>query len=457
MSKYRIGTLYKRGNVWWLRYMVGGKYVFQSLETTSKEEAENKRKDTMRPILAAEKADALAVIVGRMKEAKSEQARAEEMANPPLELAQAWDAYSASKFRPDSSERTLSGYESTLKRFIRWLTDTHPNVRAIKDVTDRIAFSYADQLQSEGVTASTFNQHIGFLRLLWRTLAKDIRSESNPWMDIRRRKLASQRLAHRHRNLTPEQFDSLLKSAGGTNMHDLLFTLGWTGQRLADVVLLRWDCIDFKRKVISVHPLKLRRTGKEVHIPLLPALADLLKMRKRNAIGPYVFPDLVEEYQRNRTAISKHIQDAFKSAELTPRDTMPNISRAVVVYGSHSLRHYFATQALAAGMPAEIVKRITGHTSDAMLAHYQHVDARLIGELANKLAAKPVEKSKPLPAPEADNTPLPAWALKMLNTMTADNWKTVRKEMKKVGKQKQKQAGTQNLLLAAPDSPPEKK
>jgi len=52
------------------------------------------------------------------------------------------------------------------------------------------------------------------------------------------------------------------------------------------------------------------------------------------------------------------------------------VKRAVVVYGAHSLRHYFATQALADGIPREIDKRITGHASDAMLEGYGGHDRR---------------------------------------------------------------------------------
>lgn len=431
--KHRTGNLYRRGNVWWLRYMVEGKTVYESLHCTSREDAEKERKRIMRPLMAADKADVLANISKRLTDAKDEQAAADEEANPPLAISAAWDAYYDSKSRPDSSERTLAGYESAWKRFKRWIEKEHPDIKQMRDVSKNLAAAYATILEADGVTASTFNQHIGLMRLVWRTLAEEIRAGSNPWMDMRRKKLGAQKVAHRRRNLTPEQFDSLLKCAGSADMHDLLFTLGWTGQRLADIVLLKWNSIDFKRKVVTIHPLKLRRTGKEVHIPLLPQLADILKMRKRNAAGPHVFPELVEDYQRDPSALSKRIAAAFDKAELPPREKLPGVSRAVVVYGAHSLRHYFATQALAAGIPAEIVKRITGHTSDTMLANYEHLDARFIGELANKLQAQPLNPQKQIAAlPAHEDNPLPPWAAKMIEGMTTKNWKKVKTELLKI-------------------------
>lgn len=106
-------------------------------------------------------------------------------------------------------------------------------------------------------------------------------------------------------------------------------------------------------------------------------------------------------------------------AGLTPKEHRPGVKRAVVVYGAHCLRHYFATQALAAGIPGEIVKRITGHASDAMLEGY--VDAAMIGGLAAKLNnGKPLAA---LPAPDGDILERVKAAFKKMNNK---NWKTVR-------------------------------
>ncbi len=442
--KNRTGYLYRRGSVYWLQYSIDGQVIRQSLDTTSKTDAEKQRKEIMRPFQAAGRADALSVIAGQLKDARAEQAAAEDEANPPLAIVAAWDAYYDSENRPDSSERTLAGYESAWKRFFKWMKDTHPDkmqvlkpdhdpefIMLMREVTAETAAAYAKKLQSDGVTASTFNQHIGLMRLMWRVLAKAIRAESNPWLEVSRKKLGAQKVAHRRQNLTPEQFDTVLKCAGRADLHDLIFTLAWTGQRLADVVLMKWNAIDFKRHIILVHPLKLRRTGKQVTIPLLPELAALLKMRKGNAAGPLVFPELAEDYQRDTSSVSKRISAAFDKADLNPRETMPGVKRSVAVYGAHSLRHYFATQALAAGLPSDVVRSITGHTSDGMLNHYQHVDARLIGELASKLQApqKAIDGEAAALPPHADA--VPGWIADLLRGMNAKNWKSVKDEILK--------------------------
>ena len=73
IKKQRRGNLYRRGKVFWLKYMVAGKMMYQSLETESRAEAIRKQGKLMRPIAAAENVDALAVIAKRLDAAKTEQ------------------------------------------------------------------------------------------------------------------------------------------------------------------------------------------------------------------------------------------------------------------------------------------------------------------------------------------------------------------------------------------------
>ena len=420
--KHRTGYLYQRGNVYWLQYRVEGRVVRQSLDTTARAEAETKRKKIMRPFMAADRTDALVMVQAKLANAKDEAQIAIDDAHPPLAVADAWAAYEQTKNRPDSSERTLQGYETSWRKFAGWLNKTHPDKTFMREIAADAASAYAQQLTTDGLTASTFNQYIGLLRLVWRCLAEQIRGTVNPWMQIAKRR--TQKLAHRRRTITPEQFDNLLKAADDADYHDLFFVLGMTGQRLVDGLMLRWDSIDFKRRVITLNPRKTARTGKAVFIPLLPALAELLQKRRDMVAGNLVFPDLAAAYDHDSSAISKRVQEAFAKAGLKPNENRPGVKRAVTVYGAHSLRHFFATQALSAGIPGEIVKRITGHSSDAMLEGYEHVDAAMISGLAAKLSNG--KQPLALPAPQAY---IREKVRAALGRMNGKNWKTVKAEL----------------------------
>jgi integrase len=421
--RHRTGYLYKRGKVFWLEYKVEGRRICQSLGTDDRKMAEAERNRIMRPFMAADLATAHTLVEARLRTLQDEAGEAQEQSCPPLAVADAWKAYEKAKNRPDSSERTLAGYESIFRRFNAWLATTHPAKTLMRDVDAATAEGYAERLADDKVTASTFNQHIGLLRLVWRCLAEQIRGNGNPWLTIAKKRL--QRLAHRRRSITPEQFNALLAAAPDADYHDLLFTLGMTGQRLVDGVMLRWDTVDFKRRVISLYPRKTARTGKAVLIPLLPALNDLLHKRRDMVSGSLVFPALSKDYTRDPSSVCKVIKAAFERAGLDTTETRPDVKRAVVQYGAHSLRHYFATQALAAGIPGEIVKRITGHTSDAMLEGYEHMDAALIGGLATRLNGAHTPATLPAapgPGPIVDAAPIRA----ALSAMTAKTWRTER-------------------------------
>jgi site-specific recombinase XerD len=158
----------------------------------------------MRPFMAADRVDAHAIMEARLRDAITERDTAEEAAHPPLAVADSWTAYEHATNRPDSSEAMIYRNKSIWKRFISWLSTEHPNKTAMRDIDANTASAYAQRLTTDKVTASTFNQHIGFLRLVWRCLAEQIRGTVNPWMQIAKRR--TQKLAHRRRTITPEQY-----------------------------------------------------------------------------------------------------------------------------------------------------------------------------------------------------------------------------------------------------------
>ncbi len=98
----------------------------------------------------------------------------------------------------------------------------------------------------------------------------------------------------------------------------------------------------------------------------------------------------------------------------------------MVLYGAHSFRHFYVTQAAVAGMPAALIKRITGHTTDDMLEHYQHLGAEYSIEMARRLNGKPTPA---LPHRET----LPAWARELVEGMTPENVETVKAAILKGG------------------------
>lgn len=400
MRKTRTGWLVKRGKVWYAAWQIGGKSFCYSTHQTDKKKAHAELNRMMAPFAVGNEKRVLEVVQARIEGTKAELAALDDEAHPPLTLDRAWDAYERCPGRPDSGENTLKQYAAELTRFKKWMIKTHaapvkgfPDRITMRDIPAAIADEYAQDLTAGKLSASTFNQHVKFLSLLWRVLAKEIKGGGvNPWTGIARKRINP--MASRKRALTPAQFDDLLdKAAVDPDIRDLILVLAWTGLRLVDAVKLSWGAVDFSRNVITVTPQKTaRRTGKTVSIPMFPAVKEVLNRRQDGKVlnpARSVFPELLADYSRDEgSALAKRMGAIFGKAGMETAEKRSGQKRAVVCYGAHSLRHHFVSAASAAGLPDLMIKAITGHTTDTMLEHYQHIGAGLVDEFANRIGGK---------------------------------------------------------------------
>jgi integrase len=405
------GTLVKRNGVYYALWHFNGKRYRESTKCTSKRDAELVLAEKVAPYLAQNKVAVLQSIEGRLRGAETEAAQLLDAANPPLAIGNTWRTFLASPSRPDSGDATLRQYAAEWNRFEDWVGDQEPRLRFLRDVQREHAAAYAADLTAAKVSASTFNQHRNLLKLVWRCLGEEARCTGNPWDGIAPKKLNA--LATRKRALTPAQFEALLAAAeGDPDLHDLLTLLAWTGLRLVDGVRMKWGVVDFAQNVLTLAPQKTaRRTGKQVHIPMFPAVRALLDARQSGSVlspGRFIFPDLADLYDRDRgAALSKRIAAAFEKAGMETSEERDGRDRKAVVFGAHSLRHFFVTVATSAGMPAAMIKSITGHATDSMLEHYQQIGMDMAGEIAARIAngKPPGPPSEVLEIQSADKVP----------------------------------------------------
>ena len=118
----------------------------------------------------------------------------------------------------------------------------------------------------------------------------------------------------------------------------------FTGQRLKDCVLLRWDKVDLNRKRIWVKQFK---TGKEVTIPMSPKLFEVLTEAQEWKTDHYVCPNVAKRYNILNYAgknvgnnmVNIDVLRVIKWIGLKPSVAVPGRKKKVTVYGFHSLRH----------------------------------------------------------------------------------------------------------------------
>ena len=161
----------------------------------------------------------------------------------------------------------------------------------------------------------------------------------------------------------------------------VIYYLGmFTGQRMKDCVLLHWSKINLDMNRIWVKQFK---TGKEVTIPIAPALREVLleALEWKKSDLDYVCPNVAMRYNKTN-ALGKNVGNNLVNIDmlrvirwigLEPSVHVPGRDKKVTVYGFHSLRHSFASYCAEAGVPQATVVSILGADSEIVTKYYTHV------------------------------------------------------------------------------------
>ena len=418
---------------------------------TDLQEARTEQERITAPYRTGREVDHLAAIRRQLLDAQERDKRAAEEATPPPLLAQAWPLYQKSRLRPRSGPHTLSDYERHLRKFLEWLGGQYPNVKHIGEVTSDIAAAYAAVIDpdvgTQGYSPNTYNKRIAFLKLLYRVMVQEQRTNQNPFERIPSIKNLAGRTNSR-RELTVEQVYTLLSSATGELA--LLLGLGYfTGLRRGDCSTLRWSEVDLARGIITRIPNKIRsRKNKPVkigiHHQLLAALAAAPPAQRTG----YVLPTIAKLYSdpARRDRLNRMITDHFRKCGIDPqregtgeqRDpetgkTIRTGRRAVTDYGFHSLRYSYVSHHAEAGTPQGVIQANAGHSNPAMTAHYTRISDAAARQYAEALVLPDPGDSTPRKETRMQPDPLPGWARELVLQLGPENWREVRETLLQEG------------------------
>jgi integrase len=194
----------------------------------------------------------------------------------------------------------------------------------------------------------------------------------NPLLDVPLDMLGTQ---GRGEAMSLDEAALLLKAAKGKPSEIAWRLLLETGARRGEITGLNWGDINFRTGVVSIKKIAspetggvdvaLRTKGKaRREIPLSPALLALLADLKFTRGASVSDPVVLDSRGRKRASFTA-IRYWWK------RDCA---AAGLVGYTPHSLRHTFATTALANGAPVNVVSSILGHASTAVTTEiYAHV------------------------------------------------------------------------------------
>jgi integrase len=366
-----MGSLYRRGNVWWAKYYSDGRPVRESTEIVATSDAPPPE---ARRFL-------------RVKEGKAASGE------PVLPRV---DRIRYEEIRQD----LLNHYTTTGRRKVKevgWRLkhlDRFFHGRRVCDITDALVTTYVARRQEQGASNGTINRELATLKPMVRLAYKH--RKAGRLLLVERLKESAPRAGF----FEDEQYRAVVRHLPA----DLRVAVGIAqrfGWRMRSEVLpLERRHLDLEQGTLTLDPGSTKNTdGRKVYLTpdLKVALAEQVArvddLQRRLAQGsdvariiPYLFPHLTGKRRagRRRTAFYKAWRTACRRAGVPGMLT-------------HDFRRTAVRNMERTGVPRSVATKLTGHRTEAVYRRYaivsdadlREASARLAGTILGTVAATP--------------------------------------------------------------------
>ena len=337
------------------------------------------------------------------------------------------------------SDSYVKQAESWIARFVTFVKETNSGLREMSQVQSSVCRGFFKAEETRGITAKTYNNTLIFLRAVFHALRRDAGLPENPFDGIPTRDGE----AIFRKPFSADELAVLVEKAKADPfIYPLIVTGMCTAMRRGDCCTLLRESVDLEEGFIIV---KMSKTGEFVQIPIFPLLRVVLeKAFAEPSPGKphYVFPKLEAHYRANPDHLTDHVRRVMRAAgffdvEESDSEEKKMASRGEVsrtrkmglrkasVRDFHSFRVTWVTLALTAGVPLEIVQKVTGHRTAAIVMKHYFQPGRedFRRTLAGKMPALLVGG-----APRVEPLNLPEFRAK-LASINETNWKAIRDEL----------------------------
>jgi integrase len=355
--------LYKRGNLWWIRYSDGfGSIVRESSHSTKFKDAE-------------------AILLDRKKAVREGKEPEPIKRIPNHPFRQLADEY----LKWCERQRSFR----SKKGFIAQLVEVFGNIQ-LRYLNTKLLEQFQTERTQKGNKPATVNRLIATIKhCIHKGYQWDMLSEET-FKRVRQVKLLEEN-NRRLRFLSQPECQALIDNCKG-NTRAMVITALNTGMRKGEILGLKWEQVDLKHGFILLDKTK---TGERREIPINDTLRTVLQNLPipRRLDVPYVFydPDSGKPY----ADIKRSFRTALKNAEIKKcikcdyqraRDkTQKNVEhcphcnsemavfKGITDFHFHDLRHTFASHLVMGGVDITTVSKLLGHKSLTMTLRYSHL------------------------------------------------------------------------------------
>ncbi len=331
-AKDGSGSIYQRGNVWWVKVYVGGKPHRESSKSTRYEDAKK-----LRDRLLGQKHR------GEISGGHPDKVTVSELLNDFLE-------YAKGNVRQSTAYIYEKVTESSLRPFFGAM-------RAQKVTTETFR-EYRRKRISEGRSESTANRELALVRIAYRLGQKCTPPKVLIIPHFPMVKEENTRTGF----LRDEQYTTLLSELPA-EIKPLFVVAYETGIRLGELLAIRWEQVDLEAGLIALQAGETKN-GCARTVPILEGdMKALLTETKRERDESW--PESLWVFNRQGEPI-KDFRESW--AQACARAGVPNLH-------FHDLRRTAVRNMRRAGVPQVVRMKISGHKTDSMERRYNIVDA----------------------------------------------------------------------------------
>jgi len=279
------------------------------------------------------------------------------------------------------SPRSYPKYKRAVQSFLTFLGKTADrDLIGFGPRDDVLVIQFRDHL-ADRLAAGSVNDALKIIRQMFKTASQRFKIES-PAHFVPGVRTDTAQLAKRRAFTVPE-LGRILRGVRGSEWEGIILAGLYTGQRLSDIALFRWENVDLVRRELA---LTTRKTNRSVLIPLADPFADyLLGLPGSDDPKDFIFPKAAASIRRSKServsTLSIQFHDILAGAGLVPRRSHKKAKdgkgrssrRRASEISFHSFRHTTTSLLKNAGVPQSIVMDIIGHESRAVSQAYTHV------------------------------------------------------------------------------------
>src|SRR5229473_578892 len=335
-----MGMLYRRGQIWWVKYYRNGKCFRESSKS-------QRRSDGKRLLRKREGEITTGVFLGL----ETERVRFEEL-----------------------TQDLLNEYQTNNRKSLVWLKrriNLHlmpffGGLRAVDVTTERVR-AYMIHRQQEGASNGSVNRELAALKRMF-----SLASEMTPAKIARVPHIPMLKESNVRKGFFEHDQYLALQRELAEYLKAVLAFGYFTGAREGEILSLKWDQVDLDRRTVHLEPGSTKNDQPRT-IPLTGELLEVLKIQK--ATCDSLFPECDYVFHRKGQRIG-NFQRAWKSA-----CNRAGVSGRLF----HDLRRSAVRNFVRAGVPERVAMAISGHKTRSVFDRYNIVAERDLHEAARRL------------------------------------------------------------------------